>query len=54
VPISRLGTEPMRVEAAYRVAIAPAWSVSLSGGANLANTDYVGAGELLAGMKFAF
>jgi hypothetical protein len=54
VPLSQLGAEPLRVEAAYRLAIAPSWSVSLSGGANLADTGYVGAGELLAGMKFSF
>jgi hypothetical protein len=54
MPLSRLGAEPPRVEAAYRLDIAPRWSVSLSGGANLANTGYVGAGELLAGMKLSF
>lgn len=54
VPLSRLGSEPIRVEAAYKLNLAPAWSVSLSGGANLANTQLVGAGELLAGMKLSF
>jgi hypothetical protein len=54
VPLSQLGAEPPRVEAAYRLALAPRWSVSLSGGANLADTGYVGAGELLAGMKLSF
>ena len=54
VPISRLGSEPLRVEAAYRLTITPFWTISLTGGANLAENDYVGAGELLAGMKFRF
>jgi hypothetical protein len=54
VPLSQLGAEPPRVEAAYRLALASQWSVSLTGGVNLANTDYVGAGELLAGMKLSF
>jgi hypothetical protein len=54
VPVSRLGAEPLRLEAAYRLGITPFWSVSLTGGANLAHNSYVGRGELLAGMKFSF
>jgi hypothetical protein len=54
VPLSRLGAEPLRVEAAYRLALTPSWSVSVTGGSNLGNNSYVGAGELLAGMKLSF
>jgi hypothetical protein len=54
VPLSQLGSEPARVEAAYRVSVGKAMSFSLSGGANLSNAAMTGAGEVMAGMKMSF
>lgn len=53
-PLSQMGYEPVRVEAAYSLNAGRSWSMSLTGGANLANTSELGLGEVMASMKFAF
>ena len=47
VPLSRLGAEPVRLEAAYALVSSRGWSVSLAGGANL-QPSTAGAGEVMA------
>lgn len=47
VPLSRLGAEPARIEAAYSLLSNRGWSVSLAGGANL-QRSVNGAGEVMA------
>lgn len=53
VPLSALGNEPMRVEAAYRLSAGSTWSISLSGGLNLARASALGAGEGMATFRLA-
>jgi hypothetical protein len=54
VPLSGLGAEPLRMEAAWRLDLTRSWMVSLSGGANLAERAQIGVGEVMAGTKLAF
>lgn len=52
VPMSRLGAEPVRIEAAYQVLSKRGWSVSFTGGANL-QKSVNGAGEVMARFRLA-
>lgn len=52
VPLSRLGAEPVRLEAAYQVLSKRGWSLSFTGGANL-QRSINGAGEAMARFRLA-
>lgn len=54
VPISALGREPARAEAAYRVGAGSKWSLSLSGGLNLERVPGMGMGEGMATFRFSY
>jgi hypothetical protein len=53
IPIARLGSEPVRAEAAYRLKSGHGWSFSLSGGLNLGSASDYGRGEAMAGFNLA-
>jgi len=48
--LSSLGSEPLKVEAAYQLSRGVSWSFDLSGGLNLRRSDYSGVGEALASL----
>lgn len=54
VPVSALGHEPSRAEAAYRLTSGKGWSFSLSGGVNLGDTAGYGKGEAMATFRTAW
>lgn len=53
VGLSQLGQEPARIEAAYRLRSGQSWSLSLSGGYNLAKSEETGAGEVMANFRLS-
>ena len=53
VPISQLGHDPMRVEAAYQVRNGNRWSLSLSGGYNLEKATGLGRAEGMATFRLS-
>lgn len=54
IPISSLGNEPVRVEAAYRLTAGARWSLNLSGGMNLEQVPGMASGEGMATFKFSY
>jgi hypothetical protein len=54
VPLSRLGSEPPRIEAAYRLESGRNWTFSLTGGAALSRATAQESGEAMASFKLAF
>lgn len=52
-PLSKIGADPVKVEAAYRLQGGSAWSIDLTGGYNLQKAYYGGAGEALATFRLA-
>jgi hypothetical protein len=54
VPLSRLGSEPPRIEAAYRLESGRNWSFSLTGGAALGRATAQESGEVMASYKLVF
>lgn len=53
IPLSSLGENPVKAEAAYRIGEGTAWSLDLTGGYNLERSDYLGRGEALASLHLA-
>ena len=47
-PLSKIGADPVKVEAAYRLSGGTSWSLDVSGGLNLSEGYYNGRGEALA------
>ena len=47
-PLSKIGADPVKVEAAYRLSGGTSWSLAVSGGLNLSESYYGGRGEALA------
>jgi hypothetical protein len=54
VPLSRLGSEPPRIEAAYRLESGRNWTFSLTGGATLSHATDQETGEAKATFQWAF
>jgi hypothetical protein len=54
VPLSRLGSEPPRIEAAYRLESGRNWSFSLTGGAALGRATAQESGEVMASYNLVF
>ncbi|HJQ16193.1 MAG TPA: S8 family peptidase [Allosphingosinicella sp.] len=52
-PLSDIGTEPLKVEAAYQLGRAGSWSFDISGGLNMRHSAYSGAGEALTSFHLA-
>lgn len=54
VPLSHLGSEQPRIEAAYRLTGSKGWTLDLTGGTNLGNDTYTGGAETMAKFSLAF
>lgn len=53
-PLSKMGSDPLKMEAAYRVSGDTSWSLDISGGLNMRRSDYGGRGEALASFRLGF
>ncbi|MDB5697226.1 MAG: hypothetical protein JWN69_30 [Alphaproteobacteria bacterium] len=52
-PLSRIGADPVKLEAAYQLSGGSSWSFDVSGGLNLRHSDYGGEGEALASLRLS-